>query len=133
MALHDDEDVAFEVLARHEPGRVLAGGVGPALDAADTQALPLAQGVEGQADMLPNAPTALVLDGAGLVAQVAVEEFAERPLADEADAGRILLRSNRQADLGSDAPHLGLLQFTDREQALAQLGLVQAVQEIALV
>jgi len=42
----------------------------------------------------------LIDDPAGNLWQVSVEEFAERPLADEADAGRVLLRRIRQADLG---------------------------------
>jgi hypothetical protein len=45
---------------------------------------------------------AVVLDRPGRVGEVAVEELAERPLADEADAGRVLLPRVRQADLGGD-------------------------------
>ena len=40
--------------------------------------------------MLAQLAAALVLDGAGLVRQVLVQELAEGPLADEADAGRVL-------------------------------------------
>ena len=65
--------------------------------------------------------------------QVAVEELAERPLADEADAGRVLLGVVRQPGLERDAPHLGLLQLADREHHARELLLRQAVQEIALV
>ena len=95
---------------------MLAGSVGASLEAPDAQALALAQGVERQADMPTNAAPALVLDRTGFMAQVAVQELAERPLADEADAGRVLLLRVRQADLGGEAAHLALLQLADREQ-----------------
>ena len=65
--------------------------------------------------------------------QIAVQELAERPLADEADAGRVLLLRVGQADLGGDAPHLGLAQFAHRKHRARELRLVQAVQEVALV
>ena len=83
--------------------------------------------------MLAHLAAAVVQDRARVVRQVVVEELAERPLADEADAGRILLLRVRQADLVGDAAHLGLVQLADREQRLRQLRLVQAVQEVALV
>ncbi|CFO27059.1 Uncharacterised protein [Bordetella pertussis] len=72
-------------------------------------------------------------DGPGFARQVAIEELAERPLADEADAGRVLLGRVVQPDLVGDAPHLGLAQFTQRKQGARQLHLVEAMQEIALV
>ena len=72
-------------------------------------------------------------DRPGLARQVAVEEFAERALADEADAGRILLRVVRQARLGRERPHLGLFQFPEGKKHPRKLRLVQPVQEIALV
>jgi hypothetical protein len=103
------------------------------LHAADAQALALAQGVEGQAHMLAQPAAAVVQDGAGLVAEVAVEEVAEGPLADEADAGRVLLLGIGQLELGGDAAHLGLGQLAHREHGLGQLGLVEPVQEVALV
>ncbi|MOA04795.1 hypothetical protein D3C78_1243660 [compost metagenome] len=76
---------------------------------------------------------AVVEDPARFLVDVAVEKVAERPLADEADAGRVLLLRVGQADFLGDAPHFGLVQLAHGEQRLGQLGLVQAVQEIALV
>ena len=76
------------------------------LDAADAQALALAERVEAQADVAADRASALVFDRAGLMAQVAVEELAKRPLADEADAGGVLLLRVRQLDLGGDLAHL---------------------------
>src|SRR6218665_1069207 len=100
VALHDIERVARHVLAGHEPGRMFATSARRALffHAADAQALALAQGVEGQAHMLAQFAAALVLDRARLMGQVAVQKLAEGPLADEADAGRVLLLRLRQAD-----------------------------------
>jgi len=71
--------------------------------------------------------------GTGLLADVAVEEVAERAFADETDAGRVFFPGIGQADFFGDAAHLGFFEFADGEQGLRQLGLVEAVQEIALV
>ena len=73
------------------------------------------------------------LIGPGSLADVAVQEFAKRPLANEADAGGVFLLGVGQADLQRDATHLGFEQFTHREQGVGQLRLVQPVQEVALV
>src|SRR5438045_1701432 len=115
---NDVEDVAREVLARDEPGRVLAAGASAArvLEAADADALPLAERVERQADVLADGPAAVVLDRSRRVGEVAIEELAKRPFADEADAGRVLLPRVRQADRGGDPAHLGLGEVADREQ-----------------
>src|SRR5207253_4531631 len=88
VALHHPQGVLRDVLARDEPGRVFAA---PALAAfflhpADAQPLALAEGIEGQALVLADGAPARVLDRTRLLADVAVEELAEGPLADEADA-----------------------------------------------
>ena len=99
------------------------------LQAADADALALAERVERQADVLADHAAAVVLDRPGRVGEVAVEELAKRPLADEADAGRVLLRRVRQADLGGDAPHLGLASSPTGNSVSRQLRLVEAMQE----
>ena len=131
----DVEDIAREVLARDEPGCVLAADAHAAvvLEAADADPLALAQRVERQADVLADGPAAIVLDRPGRADEVAIEELAERPLADEADAGRVLLSCVRQADLGGDPAYFGLRELADRKQGARQLRLAQAVQEVALV
>ena len=103
------------------------------LDATNTQALALAQGVKAQAHMLADDAAVVALDRAWGFGNVAVEEFAKRPLANKADAGRIFLLGIGQADLVGDAPHLALVQLTHREQGLGQLRLVQTMQKVALV
>src|SRR5206468_7729670 len=103
------------------------------LEPADAEPLPLTERVEAQPHVAADDAAAFVLDRAGLVAEVAVEELAERPLADEADAGGVLLRRHRQPDLGGELAHLRLLQLTDQEQRARELRLVQPVQEVALV
>ena len=72
--------------------------------------------------------------GPGVLRQVAVEELAERPLADEADAGRVLLRVVRQAGLERRCARTSVFfsSPTGNEHA-RELRLVQAVQEVALV
>jgi len=61
---------------------------------------------------------AVVADRAGRVAQIARQELAERPLADEADAGGVLLLRVGQADVLGDAAHFGLAQLAHRKQRL---------------
>src|SRR6185503_4748909 len=104
VALHHDERVGVQVLLRHVPGVARASGL-----PADADPLALADGIEREADMGSDAHALGRHDRPGLARQVAVEEFAERPLADEADAGRILLRVVRQSCLRGDAADLALV------------------------
>src|SRR5206468_7804484 len=119
-ALHDPQRVLREVLACHEPRGVFAATACRALvlDAADAQALALSQRIERQALVLADRAAARVLDRPRLLADVAVQELAERPLADEADAGGVLLLRVGQAHLFGDLPHHGLAQLADGEQRL---------------
>src|SRR3569832_125843 len=135
VALQDPERDPVAVLLRDEPRLEDAAAIVRALrlDSADAEALALSERVERQALALADHPALLVLDRAGLLADVAIEEFAERPLSDEADAGRILLLRVGQADLARDAAHFRLAQFADGEQRLRHLRLVQSMQEVALV
>jgi hypothetical protein len=128
VALHDPQRVGRHVLARDVPGFAAA-----ALLPADADALALAQRVEGQADVLAHHAAVGAADRARRGRQVAVEELAERPLADEADAGRVFLLGVGQADLVGDAAHLALGQLAHRKQRLRELRLVQPMQEVALV
>src|SRR5205085_12169019 len=119
IAAGDDlQHVSREVLARDEPRRVLAAGAHTAgvLEAADADPLALAERVERKADVAADRPAAIVLDRPGCVGEIAAEELAERPFADEADPGRVLLLRVGQADLAGDAPDLGLVQLADRKQ-----------------
>src|SRR5690349_16446778 len=124
VAPHDHELVRAKVLLRNVPG--LAGS-------AQADALALPDGVEGEADVLPEGPTCLVDDRPGQLRQVAVQELPERPLADEADTGRVLLRVIWQSGLARDAAHFGLAQAAQREQYPRELLLRQPMQEVALV
>src|SRR6185369_15831340 len=125
----------LEVLGGDEPGCVLAAAARAArrLDAADADPLALAERVERETDVAADGAPALVLDRSRRVGEVARQELAERPLADEADAGRVLLLRVRQADPGGDPPHLGLVQLADRKERARELRLVEPVQEVALV
>src|SRR6185312_7371842 len=102
VPLHHVQGVAGHVLARGEPGRVtMATGRGAArLETADADALALSDRVEAQAHVFAERAAAVVANRPGRVREVTVEELAKRPLADEADAGRILFLRVRQADLG---------------------------------
>ena len=83
--------------------------------------------------MLAQRAAPVVLDGARRVADVAVQKLTKRPLANKANAGRILLLGVGQANFFGNAAHLGLVQLAHREQRFGQLRLVQPVQKIALV
>ncbi|MNT44181.1 hypothetical protein D3C72_1806980 [compost metagenome] len=135
VPLHHTQDVLVQILACHEPWRMVARAACRTLflDAADAQARALAQRIERQPHVLAQLAVAVVQDQAGLLADVAVEEVAKRALADEADTGGIFLLGIGQANFFGNAAHLGLPQLAHREQGLGQLCLVQAVQEIALV
>ena len=65
--------------------------------------------------------------------QVAREEIAKRPLADEADAGRIALGVRRNAFALGDRAHVALRHLAQRKQRRRKLRLRQPVQEIRLV
>ncbi len=84
-------------------GHVLAGDeprfAATVLATADAQSLALADGVERQAHVLPHHLAFRRHHLARLGRQVAVEELAERALADEADAGAVLFGVVRQAVL----------------------------------
>src|SRR6188474_1384158 len=128
MALVDVEQVAFDILADHEPWRLRA-----AAHPTDVQALALAEGVVEDARVFAHAVAGRIADLAGAGGQVAAEELAEVALADEADSGRILLRCGGKALLRCDPAYLVLVQFAEREARCSQLMLAELMQEIALV
>src|SRR5688500_9289826 len=73
------------------------------------------------------------LDVAWLRGQKLREEFRERSLADEADAGAVLLVEHRKRELARHATHIGLLQRADRKQRARQRLGRHCVQEVALI
>ena len=83
--------------------------------------------------MSANGAACGILDRARLLADVAVQKFAEGPLANEADARGVFLFGIGQTDLFGNAAHFSLVQLAHRKQGFGQLRLVQPVQEIALV
>ena len=135
MALHGVEGVGGHVLAGDEPGGVVAAAARRAffLDAADAQALPLAQGVEAQAHVLADGAALARLDGAGARLQVAAQEFAKGPLADEANAGGVFLFGVGQPGFGGDAAHVAFAQIAHGKERAGKLRLREAVQKVALV
>ena len=100
VPLHYTQNVLFQILAGHKPGRMVARATRRTLflDAADAQARALAQRIEGQPHMLAQLAIAVVQNQAGLLADVAVEEIAERALADEADTSGILFLGAARSD-----------------------------------
>src|SRR5690606_18926508 len=102
-ALHHNEHVALEILARHEPrfaGRVLAP--------ADAQPLALPERVVHQAPMATDSTAVERLDVARLSGQIPGQELRERSLSDEADSGAALLVADRQQHLAGAASQIFL-------------------------
>ena len=127
-ALHDDERVARDVLARHEPGRVVA-----AREAADPEAAALAERVALESAVAPDHAAIRGFDRAGPSRQPTAHEIAEGALPDEADAGRIALFRDRQPPLPRDGAHLALAEVPDWKYAVRELFRRQRVQEVSLV
>ncbi len=80
-SLYDDERIAFEILRGDEPRLVAA-----APQAADSEAVPLAEGVAFEAEMPADDCAVGRLDRPRPSRQPGSDESAEGPLADEADA-----------------------------------------------
>jgi hypothetical protein len=127
-ALNDDERVAREVLGSHEPRR--AAGVRAT---ADAEAAALADRVALEAPVAADHDALVALDRPLMTRQPAPDEIAERPLADEADPGRVALVRDRQSALAGSLPNLGLAQGAHGEHAAPELPGIERVQEVALV
>ena len=128
VSLADPERVGGKILLRDEPR--LARGV---VAAAHTDALALAERIEGKAHVLAHDRAVGNADRTGLGRQIAVEELAERTLADEADARGVLLLRIGKLEVVGDAADLGLADFAHGEDHAGDLLLGEAVQEVALV
>ncbi len=75
----------------------------------------------------------LILDGAWLTGQIAGEEVAKGPFADEADAGAVFARMHRQSGATSQRTHFGLVQVAEGEQRLVQTFAGNIAEKIGLV
>src|SRR5690606_36759164 len=133
VPLHHIKRIVCQVFARRVPGVSRAIVALHALHAADSQALALTQRMKGEALVLAQHLAFGRLDGAGLRGQVAIQELAEGPLTDKADAGRIFLGGIGQPQFGGNATHLGLGQLAQRKARARELRLIEAMQEVALV
>ncbi len=124
VALHHDQHVGRNILARHVPRFARS---------ADAQALALAQGVIHEPLVFAHRPALGRAHRAGLTRQIALEKFAERPFADKADAGAVLLGGIGQSDAARQLAHARLGQLAQGKQHGRQLGLAEAVEKIALI
>src|ERR1044071_2990840 len=109
--LHDDQHIALQILVRDIPG-LAAGLVG----AADAESLALSERVIHEAAVATDDAALGRLDAAGLRRQILFEELLERALADEADAGAVLLVEHGQGLLLGNAAHLILVQIADGKE-----------------
>ena len=74
-----------------------------------------------------------VLDLAGLVGHVLVEELTEIAFADETDPGGILFPGCRQIVLFRETAHLTFVEIADWKQRLRQLRLPELAEKIGLI
>src|SRR5699024_10865688 len=73
------------------------------------------------------------VDRPGPGRQIPAQEFAEVALADEADAGGVLLGRGGQPRLAGDLPDPALVQLAERKAGGGKLLLAELVEEVALV
>ncbi len=128
MPLYDDELVLFEIFSSHVP-RLCRGVLAPA----DAHPLALADRVERKPDVFSDDLAFGRAHGPRLPRQVAAQKLAKRPLADEADPGRIALGEVVQAGSLGDPADFRLLHLSQRKHDARKLLLVQAVEEVALI
>ena len=135
MPLHHPQNVLGHVLAGHKPRRVFTTAALCAFgfDAANAQALALAQGVKTQTHVLANGSACCVFDGARFFGNVAVQEISKGSLTNEANACGVFFLGIGQANFFCDLTDLRFQQFTHWKQSFGQLRLVQAMQKITLV
>ncbi len=75
----------------------------------------------------------VVADDAGRFRQILVQEFGERALAYEADAGAVLFFRHGQASAACEVAHFALQQIAEREQNVDEVFRRHAVKEVALI
>ena len=127
-ALDDDERVAHKVLACDEPW-----GSHTVLQSADTQAAALSERIACEPLMPANDHAVDGFNRTRNARQPGLQELAEGPFADEADAGGIWLVEYRQAAFAGDGAHFRLAERSQREVASGKLNGGKHVQEVALV
>src|SRR5439155_24572754 len=102
-------------------------------DAADAQTLALAKRVIREPRMRSDGPAFRRDDRPRVARQIPREEIAKRPLADEADAGRILLVPRRYPLAPRDRANFRLPDRPQRKYRRRELRLRQSMEEVALV
>src|SRR5512134_356206 len=127
-ALHDNERVAIEVLSGDEPWQSFAAAA-----PADPEPLPLAERVVRESIMMADRLTGQSYDGPRRARQIPGEKIAKRPFADEAYAGRVLLRPRRNALLPRKRAHIALVHFAERKERRRELLLRELMKEVRLV
>src|SRR5262245_13912420 len=130
VPLDDDELVPLAILARDVPRFT---GRRRVLHAAYAEPGALPDRVEGKPDVAADLHAFGRTHRPRRAGQVPVEEIAERPLTDEADPRRVLLRVDRNARLARDPAHLRLRVAREREDDARELGLGETMEEVALV
>ena len=111
LALNGNEHIATEVLFRHIPGLIAKF-----TEAADAEALALANGMVHQALMAADLPAIRCFDIAGLGGQVLFQEVPEFALTDKTDACGVFLVVGHETLLPGNPAHFRFLEFAHGEQ-----------------
>ena len=128
LALLDDQEVLLEVFADDEPA--FAAAVAAPTDA---EALALTKRVVHEPIMSRDDAACFVYHLSRLRGQILHQKLFEVSFADEADAGRVLLRGVAEPRFLCDLSHIRLLQLANREHRVFQLLLRQSCKEICLI
>src|SRR5258707_14174303 len=125
VALSDIQRVRRNILTGDEPRLAAA-----LLAAAEADTLALPEGVKREADVFADHVAVGGFHRTGVGRQIAVQEVAERPFADEADAGGIFLLRVRERDLFGNLAEFGFRNLARRKPRLRYLGWVQSRHEL---
>ena len=103
------------------------------MDAADVQALALAERVVHEPLVLADRFPVRRLHRSWIGREIACEELPERPFADEADTGRVFLVVNVEPPVPGNSPHVVFEQLAEGEDGFGESLGADGVQEVALV
>ena len=119
LALHSDQHIALQIFCCNKPGSFAAP-----LDAADSQPLPLSDGVVHQSLVSTQYLSLGSLYIAGLRRQILRQEITKAALADKTDAGAVFFVVGLQTGLQRHGAYIRLVDVPQGEACMGELMLV---------
>src|SRR3970282_1553944 len=126
--LHDDERIVVGAF-----GGDIPRGVAEVFPAAEMQAVTLSERIERETAMGAEQLAVGRADRARRGRQVTTQEIRERPLADEANAGALLLAGHRDSRGSGKRADFGFEKVAERKDHVREILATHGVQEVALV